>query len=116
MDNHGRVFYIDHKNHTTTWQKPGSGGGRSPGGTSPGAGMATNNAFFNFQLLKIYCSVGAIHYVWYDRIREEGKGVKKPKKYGHYVLSEGNREGVKKGLKNAVMLIIWPLTEHSSLI
>ena len=22
MDNHGRVFYIDHKNHTTTWQKP----------------------------------------------------------------------------------------------
>ena len=24
MDNHGRVFYIDHKNHTTTWQKPPS--------------------------------------------------------------------------------------------
>jgi E3 ubiquitin-protein ligase HECW1 len=22
MDSHGRVFYIDHKNHTTTWQKP----------------------------------------------------------------------------------------------
>ena len=22
MDCHGRVFYIDHKNHTTTWQKP----------------------------------------------------------------------------------------------
>ena len=57
MDNHGRVFYIDHKNHTTTWQKPGAGGGgRSPGGTSPGgAGMATNKAFyftlFNFLIL-----------------------------------------------------------------
>ena len=22
MDCHGRVFYIDHKNHKTTWQKP----------------------------------------------------------------------------------------------
>ncbi len=22
MDSHGRIFYIDHKNHTTTWQKP----------------------------------------------------------------------------------------------
>jgi hypothetical protein len=22
MDSYGRVFYIDHKNHTTTWQKP----------------------------------------------------------------------------------------------
>ena len=22
MDTHGRVFYIDHKNHKTTWQKP----------------------------------------------------------------------------------------------
>ena len=22
MDNHGRIFYIDHKNHKTTWQKP----------------------------------------------------------------------------------------------
>ena len=57
MDNHGRVFYIDHKNHTTTWQKPGAGGGgRSTGGTSPGgAGMATNKAFyftlFNFLIL-----------------------------------------------------------------
>ena len=22
MDCHGRIFYIDHKNHKTTWQKP----------------------------------------------------------------------------------------------
>ena len=22
MDRHGRVFFIDHKNRTTTWQKP----------------------------------------------------------------------------------------------
>ena len=22
MDNYGRIFYIDHKNHTTTWKKP----------------------------------------------------------------------------------------------
>jgi hypothetical protein len=22
MDCHGRVFYIDHKSHKTTWQKP----------------------------------------------------------------------------------------------
>jgi hypothetical protein len=22
MDRHGRVFYIDHKNRTTSWQKP----------------------------------------------------------------------------------------------
>ena len=22
MDSYGRIFYIDHKNHTTTWQKP----------------------------------------------------------------------------------------------
>lgn len=22
MDSHGRIFYIDHLNHTTTWQKP----------------------------------------------------------------------------------------------
>ena len=22
MDSHGRIFYIDHNNHTTTWQKP----------------------------------------------------------------------------------------------
>ena len=22
MDTYGRIFYIDHKNHTTTWQKP----------------------------------------------------------------------------------------------
>ena len=22
MDCHGRVFYIDHKNHKTTWEKP----------------------------------------------------------------------------------------------
>lgn len=22
MDNYGRIFYIDHKNHTTTWQRP----------------------------------------------------------------------------------------------
>ena len=22
MDSHGRIFYIDHKHHTTTWQKP----------------------------------------------------------------------------------------------
>ena len=59
MDNHGRVFYIDHKNHTTTWQKPGAGGGgRSPGGTSPGgAGMATITStwlfisLFNFLIL-----------------------------------------------------------------
>ena len=24
MDSYGRIFYIDHKNHTTTWQKPNS--------------------------------------------------------------------------------------------
>lgn len=22
MDSYGRIFYIDHKNHTTTWKKP----------------------------------------------------------------------------------------------
>ena len=22
MDCHGRIFYIDHKNHKTTWQRP----------------------------------------------------------------------------------------------
>ena len=25
MDNYGRIFYIDHKNHTTTWKKPSIG-------------------------------------------------------------------------------------------
>ena len=25
MDNYGRIFYIDHKNHTTTWKKPTAG-------------------------------------------------------------------------------------------
>ena len=25
MDNYGRIFYIDHKNHTTTWKKPSVG-------------------------------------------------------------------------------------------
>ena len=25
MDRHGRVFYIDHKNRTTTWKKPEPG-------------------------------------------------------------------------------------------
>ena len=24
MDSYGRIFYIDHKNHTTTWHKPNS--------------------------------------------------------------------------------------------
>lgn len=26
MDSHGRVFYIDHVNRTTTWQRPGVNG------------------------------------------------------------------------------------------
>ncbi|GBP56290.1 E3 ubiquitin-protein ligase HECW2, partial [Eumeta japonica] len=32
MDSHGRVFYIDHVNRTTTWQRPGANGAapRSP--------------------------------------------------------------------------------------
>lgn len=31
MDSHGRVFYIDHVNRTTTWQRPAANGSaRSP--------------------------------------------------------------------------------------
>lgn len=26
MDSHGRVFYVDHVNRTTTWQRPSQGG------------------------------------------------------------------------------------------
>jgi hypothetical protein len=33
MDSHGRIFYIDHLHHTTTWQKPSVASGSGPDGS-----------------------------------------------------------------------------------
>ena len=40
MDCHGRVFYIDHQNHKTTWQKPSTTS--SPGGSVPNSAVLGN--------------------------------------------------------------------------
>ena len=45
MDSYGRIFYIDHKNHTTTWQKPNTldNYGQSPDESMNSQIMNTNN-------------------------------------------------------------------------
>ncbi len=38
MDSHGRIFYIDHVHHTTTWNKPNSSSGSGMSSSSSGGG------------------------------------------------------------------------------
>ena len=42
MDSHGRIFYIDHLHHTTTWLNPNNGVGG--GGSGAAAGPAPNKS------------------------------------------------------------------------